>query len=64
MVAGFLFRKTAATTPPILPYVALPLQSQCVLAQSCLDFMTLWTLAHQATLPMEFSSQGYRSNWL
>ena len=62
-----LFRKTAATTSPILHNVAFPPQSQYVYARALSPvwlFATLWTVAHQATLSMEFSSQEYRSNWL
>ena len=35
-------------------------QSSCVLvAQSCLTLATLWTVARQAPLSMEFSRQEY-----
>ena len=33
----------------------------CSVAQSCRLFATPWTVAHQAPLSMEFSSQEYRS---
>ena len=39
------------------PYIIL----SCVAAQSCLTFMTPWTIAHQAPLSMGFSRQEYWS---
>ena len=34
---------------------------ESVVAQSCLTLATLWTVAHQAPLSMEFSKQEYWS---
>ena len=33
----------------------------CLVAQSCPTLVTLWTIAHQAPLSMEFSRQEYWS---
>ena len=35
--------------------------SMCSVAQSCLTFVTTWTVAHHAPLCMEFSRQEYWS---
>ena len=51
-------RHSASLLPTYLPYASLPPGCVCVLSQFWL-FATPWTVAHQASLTMEFSKQEY-----
>ena len=56
------FPDGSSSVPGLLAFGTFPILGytfSCLIAQSCLPLVPLWTVAHQAPLSMGFSRQGY-----